>query len=439
MKRYIREIKQIIHNGHVLKGFTLIELLVIMMMIGILATTSIASFNLFNNNQVFQAAVSDVTSMLATAKSKAFTQARPTQCMNSTVSEYQVTFNTGTSTYQLEVVCGGSTYVVDSKNLPPSVSFLQSSSPAVVFKALTGTSPTPAQVVLFSDGSARTINVSPQGSIAVSALAKYTAPTESPAPSVTSVLPSGTIPTTAPTQSFPVPTTSATSVPTSVPPTPTRTPTPVPPTSTPQPVSFRAAANAGTSGFATSLTINKPTAIVASDVLLAVITVRNVGNVITPPSGWTLMDSISSTGSMKQSVYYRVAGSSEPASYRWNYSISEQATGAIIAYANVNTSNLLDGLSKRYNPDVGSAMTATGITTTATRDMLVYIAGATINTTVTPPSGMTERVERNGGNTTTYVADQLLSTSGATGNKIGTAAATGVYSSLTFLLALRGM
>lgn len=113
-------------------------------------------------------------------------------------------------------------------------------------------------------------------------------------------------------------------------------------------VSYVASATTKTTS-ATSLTVTKPTGVTTNDVLIATITASRGDSTVstfTPPAGWTLVGSQSSTTSTKSnamSVYYRVATASEASSY--TFAISSGLTGAVVgvsAYRGVDTSAPID-------------------------------------------------------------------------------------------------
>ena len=90
----------------------------------------------------------------------------------------------------------------------------------------------------------------------------------------------------------------------------------------------------------TSLTIAKPPTATVGGLLAAHVAVRGIGNVVTAPAGWTLINTtVSARGEVRQSIYYRLITSSEPASYTWNFSQSDRNGGAILQLQNVDLSN----------------------------------------------------------------------------------------------------
>ena len=93
------------------------------------------------------------------------------------------------------------------------------------------------------------------------------------------------------------------------------------------------------------LTISKPTGAVAGDVLVAQLVVNSSSTTITPPSGWTLIRSTSSGSSVIMASYDKVAGASEPSSYRWTFNVIQPATGGISDYIGVDNGKPIDASS----------------------------------------------------------------------------------------------
>jgi prepilin-type N-terminal cleavage/methylation domain-containing protein len=148
--------------GSFRKGFTLIELLVVFTIVGILTSVGIASYASYNNNQSVRNAKSDVLNMLSTAKSRAISQAKPPQCGTTSLTGYRVNF--ATPQYSLVALCGGTTYVLSTQDLPSGVTFAASSASSVTFAVSRGTS-TQNAVTLTGFGKTSTINISSTGNI----------------------------------------------------------------------------------------------------------------------------------------------------------------------------------------------------------------------------------------------------------------------------------
>jgi len=187
-------------------------------------------------------------------------------------------------------------------------------------------------------------------------------------------------------------------------------------------ISFRAAATAKTTN--KKLTISKPAGLANGDVMLASITVASTASA-TAPTGWTLIGTSLTSGSMRQTIYWRVAAASEPASYTWNFTGNQNAVGGIVAYSGAATTGPI--ISGQANSS-STSITAPTVTTTADNSLVVGFFGIAASTTVSPPSGMLEQAELSTqasakSKVTTEIADTIQSLAGASGNKIAIASA----------------
>ena len=185
---------------------------------------------------------------------------------------------------------------------------------------------------------------------------------------------------------------------------------------------YRSASSATTTPI-TSHTINKPAGVVTNDVLVAGITVRGAPT-ITAPSGWTLVRSDLSGTIIKQEVYRKVAGASEPASYTWTFALPvDGVVGAIAAYSGVNTTTPIDVSGGQTNAS-STSVTAPSITTTVANTMLVGFFGTADDATFTAPGSMTERSDVLVDTTfdvSAESADATQAPAGASGTKVATA------------------
>jgi hypothetical protein len=170
---------------------------------------------------------------------------------------------------------------------------------------------------------------------------------------------------------------------------------------------------------AKNLTIPVPDQVRTGDVMLAVVDVKAVPTVGTP-AGWTLVSNTVNGTSMRQLVYWRVAGS-EPAGYTWSYGEGRAASGAIIAYSGVSATNPVQAFSA--GTGATTAITAPSVTSTVAGAMIVGAFGINADSTIAPPAGMTERGEIvSATRLRTEVSDVVLSAAGPTGAKAATAA-----------------
>ena len=190
---------------------------------------------------------------------------------------------------------------------------------------------------------------------------------------------------------------------------------------------FRAAASATTTG--ATLTITRPSGVVANDVLIASLGVTPSSVSITPPAGWTLVRRMDNAGPTSNSlaVYYKVAGGSEPASYGWSVAGVSFAVGGIQAFSRVDTANPIDIENGQATPS-GTAHATPSVTTTVASAMIVTSHTYASSRAWTKPAGMTESFDRRSGalgptGQSIEGARVLQAVAGASGAKTATAGA----------------
>ena len=190
-------------------------------------------------------------------------------------------------------------------------------------------------------------------------------------------------------------------------------------------ITFRAAASAGAASGVLTLTVNKPTGTVLNDVMVASIGVRPSTAVITPPTGWALVRRTNQATATTNSiaVYWKAAGSAEPANYAWTLSASTGSAGGIASFAGVDTLTPVD---VENGQATASATThaAPTVTTRSTNEMIVTAHTISSAATWTTPGGMAEAVDVTGGGQSLEVNYVAQATTAATGAKTATSSAT---------------
>jgi hypothetical protein len=171
---------------------------------------------------------------------------------------------------------------------------------------------------------------------------------------------------------------------------------------------------------ASQISIATPSPIAAGDVLLGQITFSGGSSTsITAPSGWTLIDRQDNGTAVSQAIYYKVATSSEPASYTWTLSAAGRFAGGITAFRGADIANPIDAYGGQVNTS-STTVSAPAVTTRYANDMIVMLAGYNgSEKSFTGPSGFTQSYLQNtnaGQNgTTAYTASNLQSAIGSTG------------------------
>ncbi len=132
--------EKIVHN----KGFTLVELIIVISVLAVLSIVGIAAFASYSRAQTLNAAAGDLAVMLNLAKSRAYSQIKPSQCPDSigSLDGYEVricssascTISGSGTSFALFVTCGGATRPppISTANFSNSnLTFTSSSIPAV--------------------------------------------------------------------------------------------------------------------------------------------------------------------------------------------------------------------------------------------------------------------------------------------------------------------
>ena len=140
-------------NNRKSRGFTLIELLVVVFFIALVTSFGISAFLNYSRSQAIQQATNDVSSLLTLAKSRALYQVKPDDTQFCKLNDptglsldgYKFVLcsagciaPSGTADYEVEAICGGNRVLVQSKKLPPEISFDPGSTPFFFFPVLSG-------------------------------------------------------------------------------------------------------------------------------------------------------------------------------------------------------------------------------------------------------------------------------------------------------------
>jgi len=149
------------------KGFTLIELLIVISLLSILTLSSISVFSSYSRSQTYDNAVTDVVTLLNKAKSRALSRVKPSNCTTNAITGYQVSFAVPGQTYRLRAMCGGTTYIIESKTLPTGVTFAAGSVTSTSFAVGTGIVSSVRTTTITGLGNTKTITVDTVGNISV--------------------------------------------------------------------------------------------------------------------------------------------------------------------------------------------------------------------------------------------------------------------------------
>jgi len=192
-----------------------------------------------------------------------------------------------------------------------------------------------------------------------------------------------------------------------------------------------------------SIPINRPAGTSAGQVMLASIVISDDDPAVTAPAGWTLVRNDSMKDMLRQSIYVKVAGSSEPGSYTWTVPSTRRIAGGITTFDGIDVTHPVDAVNGSTNP-TGTAVPAPSVTTTVPNTILVELAAVASDGTLTPAVGMTEGWEaaapgpstrKNTRGAVVSESHALQPAAGSTGSRTVTASVAG--RSIGVLLALR--
>ncbi|HEY3567277.1 MAG TPA: DUF6531 domain-containing protein [Thermoanaerobaculia bacterium] len=185
-------------------------------------------------------------------------------------------------------------------------------------------------------------------------------------------------------------------------------------------ISLVGTASAGDST-SSSLTLTLPTGTAAGDQVLLAATLPN-GKSVTTPTGYTVVGTYTSgtSNTAAKLVLYRRTVVAGDTSVTVAFQGKIAKTAALAVYRGVHTASPID-VTSSGSTAAGTSVTVASLSSTAVRERLVMIAGASGTAgTWTLPATMTARVQKTGGTTDAAIADQALTTAGATAQQTAT-------------------
>ena len=184
------------------------------------------------------------------------------------------------------------------------------------------------------------------------------------------------------------------------------------------------------------LTIPRPARVAPEVVLVGSVAVRGPRR-IKPPAGWQLVQLQRNGHRLLQAVYVKVAGKGEPASYTWTFPRAALATGGIVAYGGVASSDPVDVSAGRVGPP-SNGIVAPSVAAPSAMELLVAVFGSAVSARVSRPQGMVEQAESrfNLGSRgiTLEMSDDVLDAAGETGDRVADASKAGLNIGQTLIL-----
>ena len=137
---------------------------------------------------------------------------------------------------------------------------------------------------------------------------------------------------------------------------------PVSPAPAATPVAPVASSWSGSSSSRASITLSRPPGTGAGHVMVASIVAQDDER-FSAPAGWAVVRDDAIPDTLRQTVYVKVAGPSEPASYTWTLPEWRRVAGGITTYSGVDTTQPVDTSAASTATTAGTAVTAPSITT----------------------------------------------------------------------------
>lgn len=195
------------------------------------------------------------------------------------------------------------------------------------------------------------------------------------------------------------------------------------------PVAHRSASSNASSS-TTSLSVTAPSGIVDGDWLYGVVAWRDTVT-LTPPSGFSQVHDQDAYDGQNRFRVYRKKAAGESGSYAWGLSSAQRISVGMIAVSGADQTEPVD-VATAGNSGSSSSPQAQALDPTVPNTLLVFF-GTSRATSWTPPSGMTERVDVDGG-VSVHIATEDYAPDTSTGTRT---ASTSNFSWATYMVALK--
>jgi RHS repeat-associated protein len=162
-----------------------------------------------------------------------------------------------------------------------------------------------------------------------------------------------------------------------------------------------------------------------------------VATTTTAPAGWTAITTNTVTG-VGLTTWRHTVAAGDPTSWSFGLSQVARAAGAVSAYSGVDPANPIDVSATGTNATATLSHLAPSVTTTGANRLGFSVNATTAATSMTPPSGSTERTDQAGGVTvptaTIETSEFPQTTAGATGAKTTVSLAAALSATATITL-----
>ncbi|WP_018353281.1 PQQ-dependent sugar dehydrogenase [Longispora albida] len=207
-------------------------------------------------------------------------------------------------------------------------------------------------------------------------------------------------------------------------------------------ITYRSSASDSSPEGRSSITIGKPPGTAPGDLMVASIVVNDHDPGLATPAGWTLVRQDAISFKLRQAVYTRVAGASEPATYTWSLTADfRRLAGGISSYLGADPGNPVDVSAALADSTADTEIEAPALVTTVPGTRLVYLNAVNGEGGVTPAADTAERYDVTSPNldlprdALAEAADVAQPAAGPATARTATAAQAGVH--IASVLALR--
>ena len=173
-----------------------------------------------------------------------------------------------------------------------------------------------------------------------------------------------------------------------------------------------------------SVSLGRPQGTQPGHVVVAAVAVNANPAAVVTPAGWDRIRDDRDGNRVGQAIFVRVVTASDPATYSFALSGKPQVAAGLTAYSGVETASPVEAHGALVNS--GGSVTAPSLPVSTAGGRLLNLTAANSDGAVTPPPGMAERFEansphpKNDKDVLLALADEAVTTVGATGNRTAT-------------------
>lgn len=199
-----------------------------------------------------------------------------------------------------------------------------------------------------------------------------------------------------------------------------------PPVWPPQAASVVGSSSGDNGAGATQVSVPRPSGVAVGDLLVLVLVVVGGSDVtVSNPAGWQVVERRDAGHDLALVISVRSATAGDPSSWTWSFSDPRAAVGSIVVLRNASA----DPTSFALSTDTGSGTSVSqpSVNVGLVDGVLLSVVGISSAASITPPSGMSEVVERSASGRTVEVAAETSVPLGDTGDRVSVASVSGSW------------